>query len=114
MLWVWAMGWMGGLFFIGMGVMFVKAYACAGVLVALAFLIAGVGKIDAAAHGAYGFRIMVFPGVVMLWPLVLWRWRTLMKSAQPPEKKPRAAVSKLIAHAFLKSFGHAKNPAKRS
>jgi hypothetical protein len=53
----------------------VAAYGATGILFALAFLTFGIGRIDPGARGAgLGFRLMVFPGVVALWPLMLVRW----------------------------------------
>ena len=50
------------------------AYATAGLLFALWFVIAGIGRLDAAAHNSgYGFRLLVLPGVAALWPLLLKR-----------------------------------------
>jgi hypothetical protein len=50
-------------------------YAALGVIFAIAFLVRGVSRIDAHAAGAgSGFRLMIFPGVVALWPLLLSRW----------------------------------------
>ncbi len=51
------------------------AYACCGGAVAVAFLIFGLDRIDPAARGAYTFRPLLVPGVVLLWPLVLVLWR---------------------------------------
>ncbi|MCI4666054.1 MAG: hypothetical protein MRY74_15165 [Neomegalonema sp.] len=55
----------------------VEIYVWIGIAIAAAFLSLGVGRIDPAARGAYAFRILVLPGVVGLWPLVLWRWVAL-------------------------------------
>jgi hypothetical protein len=53
----------------------VAAYLAAGVLFALAFLSRGIERIDPAAHGArWGFRCLIAPGVVALWPLLARRW----------------------------------------
>ena len=50
-------------------------YIALGIVFAVPFLILGVGRIDAAAaRGTVGFRIIVLPGVVALWPLLLQRW----------------------------------------
>ncbi len=50
-------------------------YLAAGVVFALAFLARGVERIDPAAHGAsFGFRCLIAPGVVALWPLLARRW----------------------------------------
>jgi len=49
-------------------------YVYAGVVFAAAFLIFGIDRVDPQARGAYAFRPLIAPGVVLLWPLVLWRW----------------------------------------
>lgn len=54
----------------------------AGVCVAVPFLTFGIDRIDPAAAGAYAMRPLLLPGVVLLWPLVLWRWRALTRSAE--------------------------------
>jgi hypothetical protein len=51
-------------------------YALVGVLVLLPFLLRGAGTLDPAARrGTLGFRALIVPGAVALWPLVLVRWR---------------------------------------
>lgn len=49
-------------------------YAAIGVGVGVAFLLAGIERIDPAARGAYAFRPLLLPGLAALWPLVAWRW----------------------------------------
>lgn len=50
-------------------------YAAAGVVFAIAFVARGVSRIDDQAKGAgIGFRLLIFPGVAALWPLLLNRW----------------------------------------
>jgi len=50
-------------------------YAAAGLVFALAFVARGVERVDPAAPGAtLGFRLIVLPGVVALWPLLARRW----------------------------------------
>lgn len=51
-----------------------QTYAWIGSGVAAVFLLWGVDRIDPSARGAYLFRLLALPGVVGLWPLVLWRW----------------------------------------
>ncbi|NQW08983.1 MAG: hypothetical protein HQ481_03745 [Alphaproteobacteria bacterium] len=63
----------------------VEVYLGAGVLVAVVFLLWGVDRSHTEARGSYLFRLLVAPGVVGLWPLVLWRWRV----PAPPDG-PRA------------------------
>ncbi len=46
-----------------------------GLLFSILFLRKGVGKIDPVAHeGSIGFKIMILPGVIMLWPYLAKRW----------------------------------------
>lgn len=48
-----------------------------GLAVAIPFLTLGVDRIDPSARGSYLFRVLILPGVVMLWPIVLLRWAQL-------------------------------------
>lgn len=57
------------------------AYGVAGAVVALVFLVFGIERILPAARGAYAFRPLLLPGLVLLWPLVLWRWHVLAREA---------------------------------
>lgn len=51
------------------------AYAAAGLIFAVCFVISGIGRVDTAARDAgLGFRLIVLPGVTALWPLLLKRW----------------------------------------
>jgi ABC-type branched-subunit amino acid transport system permease subunit len=51
------------------------AYTVVGVLFAMAFVTIGIERIDPVAKGATaGFRLIVFPGVALLWPLLMSRW----------------------------------------
>ena len=54
-----------------------KVYAIVGGVVATAFLMYGIDRVDPSAHHAYAFRPLLAPGLVLLWPLVLWRWKAL-------------------------------------
>jgi hypothetical protein len=50
-------------------------YAVAGVLVALAFVTAGLAAVlPAGTPVTLGARLLFVPGAVALWPLVLRRW----------------------------------------
>lgn len=69
-------------------------YAALGVAFAVPFLARGIGRLDPGAHGAsWGFRLIVLPGVVAFWPLLLRRW--LARAGLPIESNAhrRAAQS---------------------
>ncbi len=51
-----------------------QVYAWIGLAIAAVFLLWGADRVMPAARGAYAFRPLIIPGVVLLWPLVLWRW----------------------------------------
>jgi hypothetical protein len=60
-------------------VLVLEVYAATGVAVALVFLTVGVGRVDEAASHSYAFRVLLVPGVILLWPLVLIRWSQLSR-----------------------------------
>lgn len=53
----------------------ILAYAATGGVVAVAFLLFGLERVDPSAVGAYAFRPLLVPGLVLLWPVVLIGWR---------------------------------------
>ena len=61
-----------------------QGYAAVGLLVAVAFLARGLSRVDPGARGAYAFRPLLLPGLVLLWPLVLWRWAVLARAGRRP------------------------------
>lgn len=56
------------------------AYGGIGAVLAAMFLLYGVDRVEKAATGSYLFRVLVLPGVVGLWPLVLVRWIALERA----------------------------------
>jgi len=52
----------------------VKVWLSLGAFVALVFLTIGIDRVDEDAQGAYMFRPLLIPGILVIWPLVLWRW----------------------------------------
>ncbi|WP_415402420.1 hypothetical protein [Tateyamaria sp. SN3-11] len=55
-------------------VMGMQVWGLIGALVAAVFLTIGIDRIDEDTRGAYIFRPLLIPGVLLIWPLVLWRW----------------------------------------
>ncbi len=57
-------------------VAFLQGYLLLGLVFALAFVTRGVAKVDPAAQGGstWGFRLLILPASVALWPLLAWRW----------------------------------------
>lgn len=59
------------------------AYLTVGVLFAIPFAFRWVRRLDpVAGHGSVGFRLLILPGAILLWPL-LFR-RILAGGDQPP------------------------------
>ncbi|MEO1469295.1 MAG: hypothetical protein AAFV86_09570 [Pseudomonadota bacterium] len=75
-----------------------EAWAWAGGAVAAAFLLVGLDRVEPSARGAYAFRVLLIPGLVLLWPLVLWRWWRLERGAEDGRRRhdpPRRAQGTL-------------------
>ncbi len=63
-------------------------YALAGAVFAAAFVTAGVKRIDPQAKGSsIAFRLLIVPGTIAFWPLLLRRW-IAGKGAPPKERNP--------------------------
>ena len=60
-------------------------YLACGLVFAIPFVLVGVKQIDPhALHGSWGFRLLIFPGAMALWPLLLRRWMSGVH--EPPEE----------------------------
>jgi hypothetical protein len=64
----------------GVLVALVGAYGAVGLVIGVAFLLFAIDRMDPAAVGAYAFRPLLLPGLVLLWPLVLRRWLAFERS----------------------------------
>jgi len=50
-------------------------YLFAGLIFAIPFIIRGITKIDEGAQGSkWGFRVIIIPGTMVFWPLLLKKW----------------------------------------
>lgn len=57
-------------------------YLLFGLLFAILFVSKGVEKVDEGAHGgSIGFRIIIIPGTMVFWPLLLGKWVKVSKQA---------------------------------
>jgi len=53
----------------------VAVYLLIGVLFVIPFLMKGLTKVDEGAHGGtIGFKIIIMPGVIVFWPVLLKKW----------------------------------------
>jgi len=80
-----------------------RGWGVIGSLVALAFLTVGIDRVDEDARGAYAFRPLLVPAVLLIWPLILWRWWVLetgreqwARRYRPPRKAHLAVASLLV------------------
>ena len=55
-------------------------YLLAGLLFAIPFVLKGMNRIDEGTHGAtWGFRLIIIPGTIVFWPLLLRKWMAVSK-----------------------------------
>lgn len=59
-----------------------QIYLWIGVAVAVAFLFWGLDRIDHKGPGAWAFRPLLVPGILLIWPMVLWRWWVLERGQE--------------------------------
>lgn len=60
-------------------------YAAIGAAFATAFIIRGAARIDPAARGgSLAFRLLLWPGALALWPLLLTKWMTATRGSRTP------------------------------
>jgi hypothetical protein len=60
-------------------------YLGCGLVFAIPFAFFGVKKVDShAAHGSWGFRLLIIPGIIALWPLLLEHWA--VRAIKPSEE----------------------------
>ena len=62
-------------------------YLWIGAAVAVVFLLWGIERVEPNAKDAWAMRPLLFPGVVLAWPLVLWRWARI--EMRGPETQAR-------------------------
>ena len=66
-------------------VLIALAYVLCGLAVGVPFVLRGVDRVDASAQGAsLGFRLLILPGTVALWPLMATKWIMAQRSGGHP------------------------------
>lgn len=79
--------------------LFFLVYTGIGLVVALAFVCVGVGRVDVVAKGSsVVFRVFILPGCVGLWPVVLLKWWHAGKAKQVGQ---RMSSAQLKMHAVM-------------
>ncbi len=64
----------------------VAGYLSIGLITGILFVLFGVGRIDHAAHGANArFRLIILPGFIGLWPIMIIRLLSLRKINKPTD-----------------------------
>ncbi len=61
-------------------------YMMAGIAFTILFQIKGLSKIDEGVHGStIGFRIIIIPGCIVFWPVLLKRWIKVSRTSADGE-----------------------------
>jgi len=62
--------------FVRTSLLALAAYGVLGLFFAFVFHLRGLHTLDTGSRGTgLGFRLLITPGIVALWPLLAWRWR---------------------------------------
>lgn len=68
----------------------VVIYLACGLVFTVPFIIKGVDVIDEGAHGSsIGFRLIIIPGTIVFWPVLLRKWIRIRKNFMSPTKVHR-------------------------
>lgn len=69
-------------------------YLVAGLVFAVPFVLFGAARIEPAARGAtWGFRLIILPATVALWPWLAWRWASERPAVERNAHRDRARIS---------------------
>lgn len=81
----------------------------AGAVVAGFFLTIGIDRVDEDSREAYAFRPLLVPGILLIWPLVLWRWLRLEAQTETwiSRYRPPRAVHLPVALLLSAALGFA-------
>lgn len=66
----------------------VLLYLFCGFVFAIAFIRNGIDKVDDSAHGSgFGFRLIIIPGIMVFWILLLKKWIKARQTRTPGENE---------------------------
>lgn len=66
----------------------VLIYLLMGVLFVIPFLLKGLTRVDEGAHGgSIGFKIIIIPGVIVFWPVLLNKWKINSRRDRETQRK---------------------------
>lgn len=86
----------------------IESYLMLGALFAMAFHVRGLTSLDHATEGAKPFfRVLITPGLVALWPVILRKWIRLRqgKPTTPDYNEPVTARALRRRHALTMQLG---------
>ena len=76
-----------------------EAYLALGLVFCVLFHWKGLTRIDPTARdGSWGFRVLISPGVIALWPFLARRWRS-GQGTPPTEATPHKRLAGTVAPA---------------
>jgi len=79
--------------FVGFALALLGLYLVLGVILLAPFHHSALPRIDESARGAsWGFRVAVSPGLIALWPIILWKWSVSRRGGHA-HGQPDAPVS---------------------
>lgn len=84
-----------------------REWLIVGAAVTAVFLTIGIDRVDEDARGAYAFRPLLILGVLLIWPLVLWRWLRIETGTEHwmSRYRPPRAVNLPVAVVLAVSLG---------
>jgi hypothetical protein len=69
----------------------ITVYVVAGIIFTIFFQIKGLSKIDEGVHGStIGFRIIIIPGCIVFWPVLLRKWLMISNNPSVSERNKDA------------------------
>lgn len=78
-----------------------EIYLWIGAAVAAVFLLWGIDRVEPNAAGAFVFRPLLIPGILLIWPLVVWRWWVLARGESEARRhRPPRRVQHAVAIAL--------------